>query len=130
MTIGQLIECVVGKAACFTGKYGDATPFDQINLEEQSEILHECGFQKRGYEVMYNGKTGERINSMIFIGPTYYQRLKHMVQDKQHAISRGSLQNLVRQPIEGRSKNGGLRSKRGLSESFKLLKIKLLLVCI
>ena len=109
MTIGQLIECVVGKAACFTGKFGDATPFDEINLEEQSEILHQCGFQKRGYEVMYNGKTGERIKSMIFIGPTYYQRLKHMVQDKQHAISRGSLQNLVRQPIEGRSKNGGLR---------------------
>ena len=109
MTVGQLIECVVGKAACFTGKFGDATPFDEINLEEQSEILHQCGFQKRGYEVMYNGKTGERIKSMIFIGPTYYQRLKHMVQDKQHAISRGSLQNLVRQPIEGRSKNGGLR---------------------
>jgi len=77
---------------------------------------------------MYNGKTVERIKSMIFIGPTYYQRLKHMVQDKQHAISRGSLQNLVRQPIEGRSKNGGLRSKRGLSGSFKLKKIKLLLV--
>jgi DNA-directed RNA polymerase II subunit RPB2 len=125
MTVGQLIETVVGKAACFTGKFGDATPFDEMNLEEQSEILHQCGFQRRGYEVMYNGKTGERIKSMIFIGPTYYQRLKHMVQDKQHAISRGSLQNLVRQPIEGRSKNGGLRSKRGLSEN-----IIFLLVCI
>ena len=109
MTIGQLIECVVGKAACFTGKFGDATPFDKLSLEDQSQLLHDAGFQRKGMEVMYNGKTGERINSHIFIGPTYYQRLKHMVQDKQHAIARGSLQNFVRQPIEGRTKNGGLR---------------------
>ena len=130
MTIGQLIECVVGKAACFTGKFGDATPFDKLSLEDQSQLLHDAGFQRKGMEVMYNGKTGERINSHIFIGPTYYQRLKHMVQDKQHAIARGSLQNFVRQPIEGRSKNGGLRSTIGLSGIFKLLKSNILLVCI
>lgn len=125
MTVGQLIECVVGKAACFTGKFGDATPFDKLSLEETCDILQESGFQRRGYEVMYNGKTGMRINSMIFIGPTYYQRLKHMVQDKQHAIARGSMQNFVRQPIEGRSKNGGLRSTLGLSERIILLLVRI-----
>jgi DNA-directed RNA polymerase II subunit RPB2 len=109
MTIGQLIETVIGKTACFTGKFGDATPFDSLSLDDKTQLLHNCGFQRRGYEVLYNGKTGERITSTIFVGPTYYQRLKHMVQDKTHAIARGSLQNFVRQPIEGRSKNGGLR---------------------
>jgi DNA-directed RNA polymerase II subunit RPB2 len=128
MTIGQMIESVVGKAACFTGKIGDATPFDEISLETQCDILHECGFQRRGYEVMYNGRTGEKFNTMVFIGPTYYQRLKHMVQDKQHGIARGSLQNFVRQPIEGRSKNGGLRSTLGLSESFNIYFLRLLLI--
>ena len=130
MTIGQLIETVIGKTACFTGKFGDATPFDSLSLDDKTQLLHNCGFQRRGYEVLYNGKTGERITSTIFIGPTYYQRLKHMVQDKQHAIARGSLQNFVRQPIEGRSKNGGLRSTIGLSGIFKLLKSNILLVCI
>ena len=130
MTTGQLIESVIGKAACFTGEIGDATPFDEISLETKFQILHECGFQRRGYEVMYNGRTGEKFNTMIFIGPTYYQRLKHMVQDKQHGIARGSLQNFVRQPIEGRSKNGGLRSTLGLSESFNVYFLRLLLVLI
>jgi len=128
MTIGQIIETVVGKTACFTGKFGDATPFDSLSLDEKMQLLHDCGFQKGGYEVLYNGKTGERITSTIFIGPTYYQRLKHMVQDKQHAIARGSLQNFVRQPIEGRSKNGGLRSTLGLS-GILIIKIVSLRFC-
>lgn len=109
MTIGQLVECLMGKVAVFEGKEGDATPFTDVTVDNISSQLHRHGFQSRGYEVMYNGHTGRRLNAQIFMGPTYYQRLKHMVDDKIHSRGRGPVQILTRQPVEGRSRDGGLR---------------------
>ena len=109
MTIGQLVECLMGKVAAMMGKEGDATPFTPVTVENISDMLHQCGYQKRGNEVMYNGHTGRKLDAKIFLGPTYYQRLKHMVDDKIHSRGRGPVQILTRQPMEGRSRDGGLR---------------------
>ena len=109
MTIGQLIECLMGKVSATTGEEGDATPFTETTVESISNLLHNCGYQCRGNEVMYNGHTGRKLEAQIFIGPTYYQRLKHMVDDKIHSRARGPVQILTRQPVEGRSRDGGLR---------------------
>uniref|UniRef100_A0A7S3DCE0 DNA-directed RNA polymerase subunit beta n=2 Tax=Palpitomonas bilix TaxID=652834 RepID=A0A7S3DCE0_9EUKA len=109
MTIGQLIECLLGKVLCQTGDEGDSTPFTDVTVDNVAELLHNHGYQKHANEVLYNGHTGRRINAMIFIGPTYYQRLKHMVDDKIHARARGPVQILTRQPMEGRARDGGLR---------------------
>ena len=109
MTIGHLVECLASKVAWFKGEEGDATPFQDVTVEHISNDLHKLGYQKRGNEVMYNGWTGRKMDTMIFLGPTYYQRLKHMVDDKIHSRSRGPLQILTRQPTEGRSRHGGLR---------------------
>ena len=112
MTIGQLIECIMGKTCCLSGRYGDATPFSkfaQKNLRNLMDILESYGFERGGNEILYNGRTGEQMNTEIFIGPTYYQRLKHMVNDKTHARSTGPMVTLTRQPAEGRSRDGGLR---------------------
>ncbi|KAE8250352.1 hypothetical protein A4X13_0g4792 [Tilletia indica] len=109
MTIGHLVECLLSKVATLSGQEGDATPFTELTVEAVSSILRGLGYQSRGLEVMYNGHTGQKLKAQCFLGPTYYQRLKHMVDDKIHSRARGPVQILTRQPVEGRSRDGGLR---------------------
>ncbi|KAK4551509.1 DNA-dependent RNA polymerase II [Recurvomyces mirabilis] len=109
MTIAHLIECLLSKVGALTGQEGDATPFTDVTITSISALLEAHGFQKRGFEVMYNGHTGKKLAAQVFLGPTYYQRLRHMVDDKIHARARGPLQILTRQPVEGRARDGGLR---------------------
>jgi len=109
MTIGQLIENLLGKTSALEGHEGDATPFSQLTVEDIGNQLQRLGYERYGNETLYNGRTGKRLKAKIFFGPTYYQRLKHMVADKAHARSHGPVTMLLRQPVEGRSRNGGLR---------------------
>jgi DNA-directed RNA polymerase II subunit RPB2 len=83
-----------------------ATAFEHAGVYDYMEQLHELGFEKRGDEVMYDGRTGERLEGKVFLGPTYYQRLKHMVEDKIYSRgNEGYLNQLTRQPAQGRSFN-------------------------
>jgi DNA-directed RNA polymerase II subunit RPB2 len=109
MTINQLLEVVLGKSAVLSGHFGDATPFQNNNISVYSDILEKQNFERYGNEVMYSGITGEQLKTSIFIGPTYYQRLKIMVADKMFSRSTGPLQQLTRQPASGRGNEGGLR---------------------
>jgi len=109
MTAGQLIECLASKEAAINGHFVDGTPFCDYNIREIPEILKKLGYSENGTEIMYNGMTGKKIEVRIFIGPTYQVRLKHMVEDKVHGRARGPRQALTRQPLEGRSRDGGLK---------------------
>jgi intein/homing endonuclease len=109
MTIGQLKETLLGKVLVELGLFGDGTSFGELTVDEISKKLLELGYEARGNELMYNGLTGEQIECDVFMGPVFYQRLKHMVNDKQHSRSIGPMVNLTRQPAEGRSRDGGLR---------------------
>jgi len=109
MTIGQVIECLMGKTCTNLGKFGDATAFTEVNVKNLGDVLESLGFHRNCDEVLYSGRTGEQLKVNIFIGPTYYQRLKHMVNDKIHSRATGPNVILTRQPVEGRSRDGGLR---------------------
>jgi DNA-directed RNA polymerase beta subunit len=109
MTIAQLKETLMGKVLIELGLFGDGTSFGELDIALVREELLKLGYKSTGDEVMYNGLTGEQIECDIFIGPVFYQRLKHMVTDKQHSRAIGPMVNLTRQPAEGRSRDGGLR---------------------
>lgn len=109
MTIGQLTECLLAILCTHTGQRGDGTMFRGTSLEYMCEELEKHGYDRFGRTTMHNGFTGEKYESLIFMGPTYYQRLRHMAADKDHARARGPVHMLSRQPTEGRARDGGLR---------------------
>ena len=109
MTIGQLKETVLGKVLIQLGLFGDGTSFGEFDVKDICKELQKVGFESNGNELLYNGLTGEQHECSVFMGPVFYQRLKHMVNDKSHSRSNGPMVNLTRQPAEGRSRDGGLR---------------------
>jgi DNA-directed RNA polymerase II subunit RPB2 len=109
MTIAQLMETIMGKVCVMKGTFGDGTPYSHLSMKTLNEQMTELGMHPQGNEIMYNGQTGEMMDAEIFMGPAFYQRLKHMVIDKKHYRSRGPIVSLTRQPCEGRSRDGGLR---------------------
>jgi DNA-directed RNA polymerase II subunit RPB2 len=124
MTCGQLIESLLSKVCCLSGEMGDGTPFSGTTVEEIGSHLTKFGFESRGNETLYNGITGEMLETSVFVGPVHYQRLRHCVADKVHGRSRGPITLLSRQPSEGRSRGGGLRigeiRLRGMGSSKKV----------
>ncbi|KAF3665070.1 putative multiple C2 and transmembrane domain-containing protein 2-like [Capsicum annuum] len=119
MTIAMLLESIAAKGGALHGKFVDATPFSNTMKESESEssslvdelgsMLTACGFNHHGVEVLYSGVYGTELTCEIFIGPVYYQRLRHMVSDKFQVRSTGQIDHITRQPIKGRKRGGGVR---------------------
>jgi DNA-directed RNA polymerase II subunit RPB2 len=111
-TLGQLIETIFGKACLAHGVFGDCTAFatNGPNHELYGKLMRDAGFHSSGNQLMYSGMNGEQLESNIFIGPTYYMRLKHMVKDKiNYRGGSGPNTMMTRQPVQGRANDGGLR---------------------
>lgn len=114
MTVGKMIELLGGKAGVSCGRFHYGSAFGEPSghadkVETISETLVKHGFSYNGKDFIYSGITGEPLQAYIFMGPIYYQKLKHMVLDKMHARGSGPRVMMTRQPTEGRSRNGGLR---------------------
>ena len=110
MTIAQFMETLLGKVCCELGFLGDGSPFNDVTVEKLSSILRDkLGLEPYSNEILYNGYTGRMMETSIFTGPVFYQRLRHCSADKIHSRSSGPLVMLTRQPAEGRAREGGLR---------------------
>ena len=111
MTIGQLVETLMGKTCSLYGGFGDCTAF--VNKGSKHEVfgslLKNIGYNSSGNEILYSGETGKQLQAEIFIGPCYYMRLKHMVKDKINYRAQGPRTVLTRQTVQGRANDGGLR---------------------
>lgn len=109
MTVGKMLELVSGKAGILRGGHEFGTAFGGSKVEDMGDILISHGFSYSGKDYLTSGITGEPLPAYVFMGPIYYQKLKHMVQDKMHSRATGPRAILTRQPTEGRSRQGGLR---------------------
>ena len=110
MTIAQLMETLLGKLGCEVGALGDGTPFGNCTVDGLAAQLRDSlGMEPYGNEILYNGFTGRQMETNIFVGPVFYQRLRHCSADKMHSRASGPLVMLTRQPAEGRAREGGLR---------------------
>jgi DNA-directed RNA polymerase II subunit RPB2 len=110
MTIAHIMETLLGKMSCELGCLGDGSPFNDVTLDGIQRILRDkLGMEPAGNEILYNGYTGKMMDTSIFVGPCYYQRLRHCSADKLHSRASGPLVMLTRQPAEGRAREGGLR---------------------
>ena len=110
MTIAQLMETLLGKVGCEVGALGDGSPFGTCSVDGLAGLLRDgLGMEPYGNEILYNGFNGRQMETNIFVGPVFYQRLRHCSADKMHSRASGPLVMLTRQPAEGRAREGGLR---------------------
>ena len=109
MTVGQLLESVLGKLCCMKGRIGEGTPFRDVSVASVGAQLCDYGHHDRGEETLFHGVTGEPLATTVYVGMVHFQRLRHCVGDKVHARNRGPRLLLTRSPVEGRSREGGLR---------------------
>ena len=112
MTMAQLLEALLGKAAALTGAIGNATTFMNEGSPAAAigKVLQEqFGMQPMGEELLYDGTTGVMVPSTIFMGNVYTMRLKHMTEDKWNARGEGRREQRTHQPTGGRGAQGGLR---------------------
>jgi hypothetical protein len=88
MTIAHLMETLMGRICAETGTVGDGSPFTDVSVDGLSKILRDdLGLEPHTNEIMYSGTTGKQMATSIFMGPIFYQRLKHMVDDKIHCLT-------------------------------------------
>ena len=107
MTIGHVFESVYAKAAAVRCQRAECLVFETPSLSSDDLAIH--GLQTAGEEVMSDGCTGALLEADVFVGPTYYQRLKQMVEDKINYRREGANSVRTRQPTQGRANGGGLR---------------------
>lgn len=99
-----------GLLATYLRENIDSTAFNGMDVQTDIiDKLKKYGCKYAGDQTLYNGYTGMRIKSKIYMAVEPYQRLPHMSSNKNYARTSGAIQQKTKQPQQGRSKMGGLK---------------------
>ena len=109
MNVGQILETHLGLAASELGMWVSTPVFDGISEAEIKDLLKKAGLPENGKYPLYDGITGELLDSEVTVGNMYIMKLYHLVEDKIHARSTGPYSLITQQPLGGKAQFGGQR---------------------
>lgn len=109
MTISYLMELLASKHAAMRGVYINGAAFEKFLRDVYRQTLTDYDMNEFGYETLYSGTSGKKLDIPIYMGPVFFQALKHHVKDKVQARGTGQVKPISRQPPKGRGNKGGLR---------------------
>ena len=109
MTISQMTESILSMIHAMKCSSIDGTIHTPIDVNKLPEMLKEMGMHPDGTSQLYNPSTGVAMKTRTFRGLVYYQNLQKFTQDKRYAVESGPTDIITRQPLEGKSVDGGLR---------------------
>lgn len=111
MTVGQILEGICAKTACFEGTpFVDSTVSAGISSDEAAGALAPYA-EMFGSELAFDPRTGGVLECTVTFTPTFYMRLTQMVIDKIGISRNGRTRRDIRtgQPVRGRAEAGALR---------------------
>ena len=109
MNVGQILETHLGWAARALGIHFATPVFDGATIEEIKAYLKKAGLPETGKSVLFDGRTGEKLDHEVTVGYMYMMKLSHLVDDKIHARSIGPYSLVTQQPLGGKAQFGGQR---------------------
>ena len=109
MNLGQLYETMLGWAAEELGIHFETPVFDGATYNDISALMIKANLPENGKSNLYDGRTGEKIDSPVTCGYIYMMKLAHMIEDKMHARSTGPYSLITQQPLGGKAQFGGQR---------------------
>ena len=109
MNLGQIFETHLGRAAAAQGLHVATPVFDGATETEIKNLLVEAGLPEDGKSVLFDGRTGHKIEKTVTVGYIYMLKLTHLVSDKIHARSIGPYSLVTQQPLGGKAQFGGQR---------------------
>jgi DNA-directed RNA polymerase subunit beta len=109
MNVGQVLETHLGWACKKLGLKVATPVFDGINEKKVREYLKQAGLPTSGKSVLYDGRTGEKLDQEVVVGYIYMMKLNHLVSHKIHARAVGPYSLVTQQPLGGKAQYGGQR---------------------
>jgi DNA-directed RNA polymerase subunit beta len=109
MNVGQVLETHLGWACKKLGLKVATPVFDGINEKKVRDYLKQAGLPTSGKSVLYDGRTGEKLDQEVVVGYIYMMKLNHLVSHKIHARAVGPYSLVTQQPLGGKAQYGGQR---------------------